>query len=205
LLRSLSKWRDELEAEPFRNADGNAIPLSCVLIDSGYSPDAAYEFVRRHSSPFRVAKGSSNFHPGQPSSTRRVGRHFFGQLQAGGVWLYMHDSDHWKRAVHQRFLADPLDENNRPNPGSLTLFVPQGSRTHKTFSAHVLAEEFVSEFVPGKGERSYWLKHSANNHYFDAAALCLCAAEMAGCGVFARPKPKAVSLLQLAQNARAKR
>lgn len=190
IVRALSAWHDQLQADPMRDSNGNPIPLSCCLVDSGYSPDAAYEFVRRFGEPFRVAKGSSNFHHGMRSATRRVGNHWFAQPQAGRVWLYSIDPDHWKRAVHHRFLCPALDENNRPSPGSLTLFVPEGSRDHRTFGAHILAEEWVTEFVAGKGERSRWLKHSGNNHFLDATALMLAAGEMAGIGIFQTVAPR---------------
>jgi hypothetical protein len=186
LLRALTSWKEMMSADPFRDAESNPVPLSCVLIDSGYFPDAAYEFVRMSGEPFRAAKGSSRFHHGTRGVTRRVGNHWFAQPQASKVWLYTLDADHWKRSVHDQFMAEPRNEDNRPNPGSLTLFVPLGNRNHKTFSAHILAEEWVTEFVPKKGERSKWLKHSGNNHFLDATSLMLAAAEMSDVGIFAR-------------------
>ena len=69
----------------------------------------------------------------------------------------------------------------------------EGNRTHKTYSAHILAEEWITNFVVGKDEHSRWLKHSANNHFLDPTALMLAAAEMAGLGVFATaPYPQAL-------------
>ena len=157
------------------------------MIDSGYFPDAVFEFVRKSGEPFRASKGiGGNFQHGQQSKTRRVGKHWFATAQAERQWLYCPSVDHWKRAVHQRFITEPIDADGRPNSGSLTLFIPAGSRDHHSFAQHILAEEWVTEFLPGKGERSYWLNHSANNHYLDATALCLCAGEMAGFGMFQR-------------------
>ncbi len=199
ILRALTAWKDMISDQPFRDADDNAVNLSCVLIDAGYSQDAAYEFVRRFGEPYRATKGISPFRPGQRSVSRRVGNHWFAQQQAGRVWLYSLDADHWKRQVHGRFMTDPIDEDGRPNPGSLTLFIPRGNRDHKTYSAHILAEEWITDFVPGKGERSRWLKHSGNNHFFDATALILAAAEMAGQGIFTERSPcKRLSLAELA-------
>ncbi|MEX2119582.1 MAG: terminase gpA endonuclease subunit [Pirellulales bacterium] len=191
LFRTLSEWRESMRTNPFRDGDGNPVELSGVLVDAGYFPDAAYEVVRRFGEPYRASKGSGGFQHGQPSATRRVGNHWFATPQAGNVWLYSLDADHWKRDVHNRFIAEPRDAENRPNPGSLTLFVPQGSRDHHTFSAHILSEEWVTEFTPNKGERSRWLRHSGNNHFFDATALMLAAAEMAGAGIFGPAKQPA--------------
>ena len=39
------------------------------------------------------------------------------------------------------------------------------------FPAHIVAEEWCVEFVPGKGERARWVVQSANNHFLDATAL----------------------------------
>ncbi len=188
ILRALIDWKDQLAVHPFRDADGNPAAIDKVLIDAGYCQDAVFEFARRFGEPYRASKGiGGNFRHGVPDPrTRRVGAHWFAQPQAGGLWLYSIDADHWKRTVHERFIAEPLDENNRPNPGSLTLFVPAGRRDHHTYAAHIVAEEWITEFLPGKGEKSRWIKHSANNHYLDATALCLCGAEMAGCGLFAQ-------------------
>ena len=194
VVRALCDWREQITSNPYRDADGNPVAVACVLIDAGYSQSAVFEFVRRYGSPYRAAKGSSRFHHGVRSQTRKVGNHWFSQLQyPSRVWLHLLDSDFWKKAVHDRFVTQPLDDNNRPNAGALTLFIPVGSRDHHTYSSHLIAEEWVSEDVPGKGERSRWLVHSGNNHYFDATSLMLCAAEMAGAGIFAKPKRLAPS------------
>jgi len=210
ILRALVAWKDEQAAEPFRDADGNPVALSQVLIDAGYSQDAVFEFVRLHGEPFRAAKGQSPFHHGVHTPTRRVGNHWFAQRQPARVWLHTLDSDHWKRAVHDRFIAEPRDADNRSNPGALTLFVPGGNRNHNTYSAHILSEEWITEFAQGKGERSRWLKHSGNNHLLDATALMLAAAEMTGSGLFGtvrrRPPPdQRMSARQMAAGANGKR
>jgi hypothetical protein len=189
ILRALIGFKDQLSTTPYRDADGNPVAASSVLIDSGYCPDAVYELVLRHGDPFRAAKGigGGRFRHGTPDTrTRYVGNHWFRQMQGGRLWLYSLDADHWKRSVHERFIAEPVDENNRPNAGSLSLYVPAGGRDHKTFSAHTLAEEWVTEFLPGKGERSRFVVHSANNHFLDATALCLAGAEMLGRGMFSQ-------------------
>ena len=113
-FRAFLGWKEQQAVDPFRDAKGNPVPFSCVLIDSGYSPDAAYEFVRQVGEPYRPAKGSSNFHPGQKSLTRRVGNHWFATPQNGRVWLYTLDPDHWKTRRSPSLYVRPLDENNRP-------------------------------------------------------------------------------------------
>jgi hypothetical protein len=161
-----------------------------VLIDSGYCPDAAYEFSRLYGEPYRASKGigEGRFHHGSQGVNRQVGNYWYATPQPAGIWLYQPDADYWKRQVHERFLADPVDENGRARPGSLTLFVPIGKRDHHSFAQHIMAEEWVTEFIAGKGERSRFQKHSNNNHYLDATAMMLCGAEMEGYGIFT-PEP----------------
>lgn len=186
ILRALLQWKDEISSLPFRDANGNPVEISKVLFDSGYCPDAVCEFVRRYGEPYRACKGigGGRFQHGTRSHTRQVGNHWFGQVQDDRSWLYSLDADFWKRAVHDRFTAEPLDESNRPRPGSLTLFIPAGKRDHHTFAAHILAEEWITEFLAGKGDRSRFVVHSNNNHFLDATALMLAGAEMSGCGIF---------------------
>lgn len=187
ILRSLLNWRDEMAANPFLDVDGHPVPIDKVLIDSGYCPEAVYELVRRYGDPFRATKGidEGRFQHGKPSSTRIVGNFWFATPQPSGIWLYQPNVDHWKRSVHERFLTEPLDDDARPRHGSLTIFVPAGKRDHHTFAAHIMAEEYITEFVHGKGEKNRRVAHSANNHFYDAAGLMLCGAEQAGFGVFA--------------------
>ena len=162
-----------------------------MLIDSGFAYGAVAEFVSIYGAPFRATKGigGGRFYHGKLSADRQVGNNYFATVQGGRFWLYSLDVDFWKKSVHERFLAEPFDENNRPNSGALTLFVPAGNRDHKTFSAHILSEEFVTEFVAGKGERSRWLAHSKNNHWLDSVSMMLAGAEMVGRGLFAPPTP----------------
>ena len=192
IVRALCDWRDAIVCNPFRDADGNPVVLSYVLIDAGYSQSAILEFVSRYGDPYRAAKGASRFHHGVRGQNRRVGNHWFAQPQhPSRVWLYSLDSDFWKRAVHDRFVTQPLDDTNRPNAGALTLFAPVGRRDHHTFASHVISEEWITEDIPGKGERSRWLVHSGNNHFLDSTALMLATAEMCGAGIFKghqRPK-----------------
>ena len=181
--------RYAFESKP--GADRKRLEVSALqacfnLIDCGYCQDAICEFARRYGEPFCAAKGiGGTFRHGTASPTRFVGNHWFAQPQADGLWLLSLNADHWKRSTHDRFLAEPLDENGRPRPGSLSLFVPAGSRDHLRFAAHIVAEEWISEFVLGKGERSRWVTHTSSNHFLDATALCLAGAEMAGYGLFA--------------------
>ncbi len=201
IVRALCDWRDTMVSSPFRDTDDNPVAPACVLIDAGYSQAAILEFVSRYGDPYRAAKGASRFRHGVRGQNRRVGNHWFSQPQhPSRVWLYSLDSDHWKKSVHDRFVTQPLDDANRPNAGALTLFIPAGRRDHHTFASHVIAEEWITEDIPGKGERSRWLVHSGNNHYLDALALTLAAAEMSGAGIFKghRPRQAPKSLAEMA-------
>ncbi len=199
ILDALIGWREEMASNPFRDADGNAVEISKVLIDSGYHPAPVYEMVRRYGDLYRASKGQSDeqFHPGRPSITRQVGNFWVATVQGGGWWLYQPNVDFWKRSVHERFLAEPLDDDGRPRKGSLALFAATSKQEHREYANHIMAEVWQTEFIPGKGEKSKFNKLSASNHLLDATALCLCGGEMIGMGVFSteqqQQKPVVVS------------
>jgi hypothetical protein len=65
--------------------------------------------------------------------------------------------------------------------GSLSLFTLDGSQRHASYSQHITAEEFVSEFKEGKGTKQYWAVRNDNNHWLDATYMAAAAGE--ACGV----------------------
>ena len=79
--------------------------------------------------------------------------------------------------------------------GSITLY---GSEPvmHSAWARGVMAEEWITEYITGKGDRSRWKVNSKHNHPLDVTALLKVAADMLGLRVFAGaaatspPKPK---------------
>jgi hypothetical protein len=101
-------------------------------------------------------------------------------LQTENLWLHHLDTDYWKKFVHERFLSPTYDNQETLRNGSLSIYMPEGNKQHYTFAHHIVAEEYVSEFKQGKGERCYWMVHNRNNHYLDATAMASAAASKYG-------------------------
>lgn len=86
----------------------------------------------------------------------------------------------------------PRDDEQRWNPGSITLFSAEGDtsdkldlRRHQSFSHHMVAEEYRTTYQNGK-ERRKWIVVNKNNHWLDAMALALCAGGVFGMRVVPR-------------------
>lgn len=199
----LVNWRDELLGTSYVDASGAQRTIDAVFVDSGAFTDAVYEFVRQvGGAPFYATKGIGAYRQPKETETTKVGSHLHATNQQGeGLWLYNLDADYWKRFVHERFLTPTFDDNNLLRPGSLSIFQPTGSRAHISFSNHITAEEYVSEFKPGKGEKCYWIAHNRNNHWLDSTAMATAAATLKGVSVMTNLKsPK----LQATQATKAK-
>ncbi len=180
IYNALVNFRDELIATDFIDASGAKRDIDAVFIDSGAYTDGVYEFIRQVGGPpFYATKGTGNYRTPKASDNVRVGDHLnASRLADAGVWLYNLDADHWKRFVHERFLSPTFDENNMLRSGSLSLFEPTASRGHLSYSNHIVAEEWVSEFQQGKGEKEYWIAHNRNNHWLDATSMAAAAATL---------------------------
>ncbi len=182
IYKALLHWRDELLAKEFIDTTGTKRAIDFVLIDSGSFTTAVYEFVRQVRGPFHSSKGFAPYHPRKEATASVIpGDHLHAQrLESQSLWLYQLDADYWKRFVHERFLTPTFDDRHLMRQGSLSLFNPTSSRGHFSYCAHILAEEWVSEFVEGKGTKEYWVVRSDNNHWLDATALACAAGEIRG-------------------------
>jgi hypothetical protein len=182
IYHALVRWRDELLRSDIVDAAGSERTIDAVFVDSGAYSQSIYEFVRQVGGPpFYATKGIGGYRQPKPSETTLLGRELHASyLAADKIWLYNLNADYWKRYVHERFLTPTFNEANMIRPGSLSIFQPQGSKKHISFSQHIVAEEWVSEFKQGKGERCYWMVHNRNNHWLDATSMAAAAAGMQG-------------------------
>lgn len=183
LLPSLLQWRIDMMASG---------QLDFCLIDSGDYTDAIYEFVRQvGGSPFAASKGWSNNRLHMPKE-RTKDKIPFQECYASHqpterLWLYNVNTEHWKQWVHERFATATLDENQMPNPGTLSLYsAPGDRRRHLSFSQHIVAEERRDIFEHGKGVKRKWTVVNRNNHYLDSTALACAAAGCLGIRVVPR-------------------
>lgn len=183
LLPALLQWRIDIMA------DGD---VDFCLIDSGDFTEAIYEFVRTvGGTPFAAAKGwsSNRITMPKPSQEKKPFTECYASLlPAEKLWLYNVNSEYWKQWVHERFATATLDEQQLPNPGTLSLFsAPNDRRRHLSYSQHIVAEERRDIFDPkGKGMVRKWVVVNKNNHYLDATALACVAAGCLGVRVVPR-------------------
>jgi hypothetical protein len=182
LLKALTAWRTDITA--------TNTPDFC-LVDSGDYSAAIYEFVRRAGGfPFAAAKGwdTRRFKQKPDGKGIRAFVECYASHQpAEGLWLYNAHTEYWKEWLHERFNTEPFDENQIANDGSLTLFAaPTDRKRHLAYSHHIMAEETVYQFTPGKGMKRTRVERSRNNHYLDATALACCAAACMGIKVVPR-------------------
>jgi len=83
-------------------------------------------------------------------------------------WVVNFNADAMKHRVHGGFQIRPLTKDGLHSRGSVTLF---GSNPgdHTDYAKQITAEEFIREFVDGKGIVSKWHKRNKNNHMLDCA------------------------------------
>lgn len=200
IYRALLSWRDYLLNTHYTDATGVVRPVSMCLVDSGTYTNAAYEFCRQVRGIFRPSKGIANYHPKKHSTDTCVAaEHQHAQwIEASKVWLQELDTSYWKQWVHERFLTPTFDENNMLRRGAMSVFQPEGNRRHISFAQHITAEQLISEFVPGKGEKQRWDVTNPNNHWLDSTYLAAACTEALGIklitpteiAISARPKPQ---------------
>lgn len=188
IYNALLNWRNEMMGTKIVDASGAERTLDAAFVDSGDFTDAAYEFVRQvGGTPYYAAKGVGKYRPPMGGSDCILGHNLHCRKQANqSLWLYSLDTDYWKQWVHERFLTPTFDEKNRMRPGAMSIYSPPGrNKQHLSFSQHIVAEEFVSEFQEGKGEKKFWLVHNRNNHWLDATYMAAAAASTQGISVMA--------------------
>ena len=209
IYRTLLQFRDWLVNAEFKDTTGAVRQINRCFCDSGDYTQSVYEFVRQVGhSVFVPTKGVGKYKEPQPSAKTKVGRHLHASyLAADNVWLHLLDVDYWKRFVHERFLTPTFDENNLLRAGSLSIYFPEGSKNHLSFAQHIVAEEWVTEFQKGKGEKCFWMVHNRNNHWLDAVAMASAAASLHGVSPLAgikAPKLAPQAVQQAKQRSRRK-
>lgn len=182
IYRALLEWRDQLLTKEYVDATGERRNIDAVFVDAGTFTNAAYRFVKQVGAPFHVAKGIGNYRERKKStSTTKAGDNMHAELLSdAGIWLFELNTDYWKQWVHERFMSPTFDDDNMLRRGALSLFVQPGSEKHTSYAHHVCAEELVTEFIEGKGAKTYWTVHNANNHWLDATYNAAAAGRFTG-------------------------
>lgn len=190
VMQAIRHRMDQLKEDPYFRADGEIVPVSMTLIDSGYRTEAVYRVCNELGlgvfpakgigqsagcvrGVFRTTKSRTNtVTPGDGWNKVRVRR---------GVFLIEMDTDRWKAWEHDRWLTDPHKS------GAMFLFgdhedaygrMSRDQYDHKTYAKQVVAEIEVEEMVKGVLKR-YW-KARGDNHFLDASYMSDVAANMKG-------------------------
>ncbi len=176
ITAALLEWRDRDLSEGWKRANGTAVQADCVALDAGYMEGAVYAVCRSDTTGrYRAIKGygSSNrtkFPSAGNVKGRIIGREWWGSYQRPyGLWLWNLDADKWKLRVHSGFLLPEQQE------GAIVLFGNEG-REHRTYAHQIVAEVWTDEYKPK--ERHYFKRVARHNHFLDATAYAMVAADM---------------------------
>lgn len=174
LLRALRLHRAQIEAQPYKDSEGNDREIDLTLIDSGWFPDLVYRFCRESGRRFRPTKGDgsmigekiSRFNLGKPAENTKPGYHYVARFDPSHGWLWHVDTNFWKEWLHRRLLQAP---------GSVGCgtFYGNEPREHRLIAKHICAERFNLE-------KNAWEKTANQNHWLDVYVLCCVAAAMLG-------------------------
>lgn len=178
-----------LSGKNYTDTSGEIRRLSCVLIDSGTYTNAPYEFVRQVKGVWHPCKGIGNYKPKKSVDGRVIASSHLhaSKLETEDTWIYDLDASYWKQFTHEHFLTPTFDTENNLKRGSLSLFELIENRSHSVYSAQIVAEELLEEFVDGKGLKEYWYVHSEQNHFLDATAYACAGSEVCGVKLFGLP------------------
>lgn len=158
---------EEVMNREFETEDGRSMVVRLAFIDSGWQPDATYDFCLNNSDWALPVKGSSN-----PMQSRyKISKINKEGSMAYGMQLIMVDGGQFKDSIASRM--------RRPN-GNGSWMVYQG--IDEEYCKQVTSEHKVSERQANGQVRLVWKeKHShADNHYLDCEVYAMAAAEMCG-------------------------
>ena len=195
IYKALLNWRDQILTKEYIDATGVRRQVNMAFVDSGAYTGAAYTFVHNVRGIFHCSKGISPYHrKAKSTETLRAGQYQHAvYFPSKKLWLYELDTDYWKGWVHERFLTPNFDDANMLRRGSLSIFSPVGNRRHTSYAQHIVAEELLTEFKPGKGTITKWHPRNDNNHWLDATYMAAACTETMGIGLIAPSEAKVVA------------
>lgn len=192
VLVALRSFRERVLAGWARAAGGRPRVPDVVWIDARWQgqagSDPVYLFVRESNAQagrklFWPALGygqgqaqTRTYHEPRRAAgaVKKLGlRYYVSWSEEHKLYLIHVDGDFWKAQLHAG-LAAPADA-----AGAVTLYVAP-AKEHTAFVKHLTAERQVTDFVPGRGEVTKWVRESRQNHWLDAAYNALAAAHFCG-------------------------
>lgn len=147
--------------------DGRKMIVNLALIDSGYQPDATYDFCINNSEWAIPCKGSSN-----PMRDRyKISKVDKSDSKAYGMQLVLIDGDQFKDSIASRMKRES-------GTGSWMVY----SGCDLEYATQVTSEHKIMEKSANGVRKMKWVvKHShADNHYLDCEVYAMAAAEIMG-------------------------
>lgn len=158
---------EQIMNREFETEDGRKVVVNLALIDSGYQPDATYDFCVDNSDWALPVKGSSN-----PMRDRyKISKVDKINSKAYGMQLVLADGDQYKDSIAARMGRDN-------GVGSWMVY----GGCDEEYAKQVTSEHKVSVQAKNGSRKTTWVKkHShADNHYLDCEVYAMVAAEMLG-------------------------
>jgi hypothetical protein len=195
IVRALRERKDFVDSEPYRTADGRAVPVDLTLVDAHWRSDAVIQFCRQ-SGPHWMASmglgsnsscvGKTYTQPIRVTQDKRPGHHWYRSHKGRGIWVIMLDANYWILWEHDHWMRD------LQSPGALWLFgvgpneeeIRRGRLSfdqynHKTYAMHITAQRQLAELRAGKVV-FVWKEIRHEDHFLDASKLASVAADMKG-------------------------
>ena len=177
VITMLREFRDTIVRQGWQRDDKTIMP-QLVLVDSGYKTDTVYTFVAETGLPCYAAKGFGQKQVGRQRDF--AGQMFKPVMLDNGIQLIDINADEAKIFVHARLKTELRDKEGKPSVGAMTFHQPSPGQDHRTLAHHLLAEQQVQEFIPGKGTVTKLETIREQNHFLDSTALACVAGIIAG-------------------------
>lgn len=163
---SFSEIEEIMNAE-FETEDGRRVVVNLALIDSGYQPDATYDFCVDNSDWALPVKGASN-----PMRDRyKISKVDKVNSKAYGMQLVLVDGDQYKDSIAARMAKDN---------GTGSWMVYRGC--DEEYAKQVTSEHKVAIQLKNGTRKTTWVKKHSHeaNHYLDCEVYAMAAAEIRG-------------------------
>ncbi len=158
---------EQIMNSEFQTEDGRNMLVNLTLIDSGYQPDATYDFCIDNSEWAMPCKGASN-----PMADRyRISKVDKQDSKAYGMQLVLVDGEQFKDSIASRMKRENGIGSWMVYKGCDEEYAKQVTAEHKVYV----------KYKNGNRKLKWVLKHShAANHYLDCEVYAMAAAEMIG-------------------------
>lgn len=203
IIAGLLKLTDTLCRRDWKSADGQSLPMSLVLIDTGYMPaEVARACLTSPHKALLMGSRGVGFGPLSKPMTeydtseekvRRAGpdrsapRWYVPRDTPHGLQVVRFDADFWKATLHARFCTSPGE------PGEWNLW-GDAHEDHRPLVRHLLSQVPREKSGNGRTVNVFDLRSGYEDHWLDTAVGCTVAASFLGCSLPGqrplRKKPK---------------